>query len=255
MPQRILRRHFQSTTTEIWTMRATLYCALLLPAALLLLLQGCASVGHRLPEPAQVDALPPVAAAFRTRIEHDGHKEVSDWRFWRSADRVQRENLQSRTGELWQRDGATLFHALLFHAERRGVEFEQADLQMTGSGSSWAQRAQIVSPALLQRLRMAKAGRMGKAPFQEYSGEVDGVRWRIRMRTDLMLPVRIEQRRASETLSIELIESHPLALAPWLPPVAEGYSMVDFADLGDHERDPFVLRLQAFMGIGHGHAH
>jgi hypothetical protein len=75
-----------------------------------------------------------VAAAFRTRIDHDGNSEVAEWRYWRSANRVQRDDLQSQTGEIWQRDGATVFHTLLFHADRRGVEFEQADLRMTGGG-------------------------------------------------------------------------------------------------------------------------
>ena len=236
-------------------MRLSLYSAVLLPAVALLVLQGCATGGRPLPEPASAEALPPVAAAFRTHIQHDGRDEIADWRFWRSADRVHRENLQSRTGDLWQRDGATLFHTMLFHAERRGIEFEAADLQMTGSHSSWAEHAQIVSPVLLQQLRLGKAGRTGAIPYQDFSGEIEGVKWRVRMRKDLMLPVRIERRSASETLRIELIESHPLAQAPWSPPAAEGYGMVDFADLGDHERDPFVQRLQAYMGIGHGHEH
>jgi hypothetical protein len=223
--------------------------------ATLQMLAACATSGRPLPEPAQESALPAVAAAFRTRIEHDGHKETSDWRYWRSADRVQREDLQSRTGELWLRDGATVFHTLLFHADRRGVEFEQADLQMTGAASDWAQQAQIVNPALLQRLRATRAGWKNGIPYQDYAGIADGVRWRVRMRTDMMLPMRIEQRREGEILRVDLVEAHRLAQSPWSPPTAEGYGMVDFADLGDHERDPFVLRLQAHLGIGHGHAH
>ena len=229
----------------------------MLPAALaaLQLLAGCATVTRPAPTPALNGELPPVAAAFRTRIDHDGNSEVAEWRYWRSANRVQRDDLQSQTGEIWQRDGATVFHTLLFHADRRGVEFEQADLRMTGADSAWEQQMQIVNPALLKRLRATRSGWLKKVPYQDYSGTVDGVRWRVRMRTDLMLPLRIEQRRAGDVLRVELIEAHTLAQAPWSPPDAAGYGMVDFADLGDHERDPFVLHLQALLGIGHGHEH
>lgn len=223
--------------------------------AALLVLQGCATA--RLPTTVATaqDPPPPVAAAFRTRLQHEGRQETSEWRFWRSESRVQREDLQSRTGELWQRDGATIFHTLFFHGERRGVEFEQADLQMTGSGTSWEQHAHIVSPALLQRLRPGRTGTTRATPYQDYAGKVDGIQWRVRMRTDLMVPVSIEQRSDDRVLRIELIEAHPLAQAPWSPPATAEYGMVDFADLGDHERDPFVQGLQAYMGLGHGHAH
>ena len=110
------------------------------------LLQGCASAPSRGSAPAHGEPLPPVAAEFRTVIRHDNRQETSQWRYWRSANRVQREDLQARTGEVWIRDGATLFHTLVFHEDRRGVEFEPADLQMTGETSSWEQQAKIVNP-------------------------------------------------------------------------------------------------------------
>jgi hypothetical protein len=51
------------------------------------------------------------------------------------------------------------------------------------------------------------------------------------------------------------VEAHPLAVTPWQPTPSEGYGVLDFADLGDNERDPFVVRVQAHMGVGHGHGH
>lgn len=207
------------------------------------------------PDPIAEDALPPVAAQFRTTVSHDRKSTTSQWRYWRSADSVQREDLTERTGDLWQRDGATLFHTLLFHEDRRGIEFEQVDLQMTGTSMSWAQQAWIVSPDLLGRLKVVKSGRQHNVPYRDYAGVIGDVRWRVRMRTDMQLPLRIEQRAAHDILRIELVEAHALSAAPWQPTAADGYGMVDFADLGDHERDPFVLRVQAHLGIGHGHEH
>jgi hypothetical protein len=208
-----------------------------------------------LPAPVADDALPPVAAQYRTTVSRDHKTAASEWRYWRNANSVQREDLADRTGDLWQRDGATLFHTLLFHEDRRGIEFEQVDLQMAGANMSWAQQAQIVSPDLLAKLKLVKSGWQRDIPYRDYAGTIGDVRWRVRMRIDLQLPIRVEQHAAHDTLRIELLEAHALAAAPWQPTPATGYGMVDFADLGDHERDPFVLRVQAHLGVGHGHEH
>src|SRR5215213_10128336 len=89
-------------------------------------LGGCTTTTRPMPQPVAQALLPPVAAQFRTTVVsehksgdhgHGGHKQkvTSEWRYWRSANSVQREDLAERTGDLWQRDGATLFHTLLFH--------------------------------------------------------------------------------------------------------------------------------------------
>jgi hypothetical protein len=218
-------------------------------------LVGCASTSPPAIEPLADAVLPPVAAQFRTTVTRGRETSSSEWRYWRTANSVQREDLAEHTGDLWQHDGATLFHTLLFHEDRRGIEFEQVDLQMTGVDTSWAKQAHIVSPDLLHQLRVVKSGWSDKVSYRDYAGVIGDVRWKVRMRTDLAVPIRVEQRTAHESLRVDLVEAHTVAAAPWQPTSSVGYGMVDFADLGDHERDPFVIRVQAQLGVGHGHAH
>jgi hypothetical protein len=229
-----------------------------IPASALLLLSvtlgGCVTT-RRMPPTVPNGVLPAVAAQYRTTVTRDGQSTVSNWRYWRSDDRVQREDLGERTGDLWQRDGATMFHTLLFHEDRRGIEFEQVDVQMTGGNTSWDQQAQIVGPDLLAKLQLVKSGWRGDVPWRDYAGRIGAVHWQVRMRADMMLPIRVEQRAAHDTLRIELVEVHDLTHVPWHPTSSDGYGMVDFADLGDHERDPFVVRVQAHLGLDHDHAH
>ena len=74
---------------------------------------------------------PPVAAEFRTTVESaQGGKSSAQWRFWRSHDRIERENPAAQTGDLWVRDDRTLFHTRLYHADRRGIEYRSEDLQI-----------------------------------------------------------------------------------------------------------------------------
>ena len=55
----------------------------------------------------------------------------------------------------------------------------------------------------------------------------------------------------------ELLRSFEFGRSPWEPPASADYDILDYADLGDHERDPFVMRVQADEGGRHlhGHAH
>lgn len=226
---------------------------LLAQAAVLALLLGCASRAV-VPVPELDAALPAVAAQFRTQVvDHRGRSSSSEWRYWRGADRIVRENLLDRTSETWQRDGATLFHQKLYHAERRGIEFQQTDLQMLGALPSWGRESLIIDPVLLGRLSEQGSGWRDGHPYRRYRGSVDGARWDITLRVDLMLPVKVERRLSERTERLELEQAYILGQAPWQPTPTDGYGMLDFADLGDHERDPFVAGLQRQLGDVHAH--
>lgn len=222
----------------------------------LAVMAGCA-VARDLPADDYNAALPLVAAQFRTDSSaHDGHPAVSSvWRLWRDADRVQREYPDNATVELWQRDGGTLFHTKYFHAERRGIEFQQEDLAMANALPQWQQLALLMSPELLQQLPQTGEGQGDGYPWRRYQGEHNGVSWDITLRTDLMLPVSVLRREGKEQEQLTLMQAWLLADAPWQPTSTAGYGVLDFADLGDHERDPFVMRVQGLLGLAHDHAH
>jgi hypothetical protein len=217
---------------------------------------GCALAASR-PEADYLAPLPPVAAEFITEASaHDGRPAVrSTWRLWREADRVQREYPDNGTAELWQRDGRTLFHTKYFHAERRGIEFQQEDLAMVKALPQWPQLALLVSPELLKELPQTGAGERDGYSWRRFQGVHNGVAWDITLRIDLMLPVTVLRTVGTERELLTLVRTWPLADAPWQPVATDGYRLLDFADLGDNERDPFVIRVQGQLGLAHDHAH
>lgn len=225
---------------------------------LLLVLVGC---GDQQPVPPLelTQSPPPVAGEFRTTVESaQGRKSSAQWRFWRSHDRIERENPAAQSGDLWVRDDRTLFHTRLYHADRRGIEYRSEDLQILNASPDWAALATLLDPRLVEALRERESGWRDGYPYRRYTGAIGEVAWDITVRTDQMLPTRIERRSADRQVeTVELLRSFEFGRSPWQPMASADYDIIDYADLGDHERDPFVMRVQAEQGGGHlhGHAH
>jgi hypothetical protein len=180
-------------------------------------------------------------------------EQVVDWRFWRAPDRLVSENLTTRTGEEWQREGATLFHKQLFHADGRGIEFQMDDLRIAGRLPQWTRQALLADPRVLTALTVKRSAWRDGHPLRQYAGAVDGTHWDITLRVDVMLPVTIERRQPRLSERTELIEVHALDAAPWQPTPADAYPLIDYTDLGDMAADPFVQKVQKLTGSAHVH--
>ncbi len=216
--------------------------------ALLLLATAALPLGARADQP-------PVAAQFRMeeRSAHAG-TVTREWRLWRSSSEVTRQDLPDGEIQQWQRDGDVILHRRLYPAEHRGVEFQPADLSMIDGQRPWTDLSSVVPPDVLARLAAGKPVVRKGAELQSFSGELDGYRWKIVMRTDLQVPVSVERRNAQGRQRLTLIEAHALEDTPWPAPDAAAYDVMDFADLGDHEHDPFAQRVEALIGLSM-HAH
>jgi hypothetical protein len=90
-------------------------------------------------------------------------------------------------------------------------------------------------------------------PIRESQGKIAETEWHIVMRMDLALPVLIERHHEHGAERTELLHAYSLGEAPWKPTPDGSYEVIDFADLGDKEYDPFVARVLSQMGHDHSH--
>jgi hypothetical protein len=104
-------------------------------------------------------------------------------------------------------------------------------------------------------LPVKASGHKGNVPWVRYAGNHDGTHWDVTIRTDLMLPMRVVRKTDGMEERLMLQSAVPLTQSAWRPEPVAGYNVLDFADLGDNERDPFVLRVQNQLGLAHGHSH
>ena len=200
---------------------------------------------------------PDVAAEYRQErlAPANAAAETSIWRMWRTADRLVREFDANETSEVWQRDGRTVFHTRYFHGPRRGIEFQQEDLSRLGAQPQWQGLAEVIPSEVLAKLTVLEEGVTDGHAWRRLEGTLDGVRWSVTMRTDLMLPVSLERHHGEVVERLTLLGAWPVHDAPRQPRSTEGYQVLDFADLGDNERDPFVMAVQGQLGLDHHHGH
>lgn len=127
------------------------------------------------------------------------------------------------------------------------------DMRIAEMPLSWPRQALVVDPQLLARLPLRRSGWREGYPYRRYVGASDGSQWDITIRTDLMLPTSILRKRPDSEELTQLRQAHALQSAPWSPTPRENYEVIDFADLGDRQGDPFVVKVQEQLGRPHTH--
>lgn len=221
-------------------------------------LWGCTHTAAVPDVDADAAAFPPIAAEFRTTVEvndEDRHQHVTKatWRMWRNVNRIVTENAAAGTAEIWQRDGASVFHQKIFHQDRKSVEYQPDDLRLSGMAVSWPRQSLLVDPEVLKRLTLKSASWHEGHPYRRYVGEVEDARWDITIRTDDYLVVRVSRVTQRVRERTEMVSSHPLSSAPWQPTPHDDYDVIDFTDFGDRQSDPFVTKVQVQLGQPHTH--
>jgi hypothetical protein len=236
--------------------------------SVLITLTACSSTPTHQAQPLKTidiasTTLPNVAAEFTTTREgeahpheHDEHESPTEkvtWRFWRDSQQISIETPQLGMGELWQRDGQTMIHRKLYHDDQRAIEFQNDDLRILDSTPSWQKLALLIDPKLLEQLTASAIDQSDGYPVRDYAGTVAGTQWHIILRMDIGLPVLIERQQGNFSEHTELLQAYALINAPWQPTSTNGYDVIDYADLGDKESDPFVIKVQSQMGHDHHH--
>lgn len=254
------------------------FTARIIPALLGLLLVACA---QQPPVPALNLSAPlvDVSARFVTErvhvgdehSDHAGHDAESrdeenhahaaagtassEWQFWRSAGRIEMNIPARQTGEVWMQDGNTLFYQKLFHADRKIVEYQSADLDALNVPVQWRTNELMIDPQVLQQLLVEDERWIDGHPALELSGTVDGIEYEVVWRVDLNLPQQLsKQDAAGNRETTRLLDAQVLTPSTAAPDSSQ-YEIIDYADLGDRERDPFVLKVQNQLPGGHVHAH
>ncbi len=196
--------------------------------------------------------LPSLAAEFITTNSGDNSSE-NIARLVRTAEAVEWHYLANNSSELWTKTSKDLwFYHKVFHTDRQVIEYSPVDINVLGMHQQWQYFA--INPDILQALTHSKPS----ANFQGwlaiiYSGEKSGTHYEVLWLPQLSLAARISATQGNQRTITEIRTLQVNQQAPFTFSDITQYRTIEYTDLGDMERDPFVMKIQRELLEQHGH--
>lgn len=197
----------------------------------------------------------PIAARYELRA---GARSI-DWFLTRDAARIETYNAGSRQAEVWERTRTgEIEYRRIFLDDRRIVEYTAGELKARRAAPDWSALASVIAPARIAGLRKTGERTVLGRRALVLEGRIEGVPTRLWWLPEAQLPARLERGRGKGLVRFSLRELHAGAPAGW-PRMDEarlsGFGLIDAADFGDMQYDPFVQKVMQQDGDAHGHNH
>lgn len=198
-----------------------------------------------------------LTAEFTTRIYSKGNETHTQWQLWRSSERVERLNIFTNTSEIWTKTSQDLwFYSKAFHTDQQIIEYSPVDLNMLQVAPAWKSFAAAIDPTLLQKLsNTKKINPLDGFQRIQHKGTIDNASYEVDWLPELSLATRVKITEAGVTRVTELTQPLLISGNKKTSPNTSRYRMIEYSDLGDMERDPFVMKIQHSLLGAQEHAH
>ncbi len=200
---------------------------------------------------AAICKLPAQIYVAEYRVLRDG-AEIATLKIVRGDNRVMHIRSNSTGAEMWERNANGSVHFTRFYDQaRRGLEHYEANPLDPSSQLDWDLAWQLVPEAVLSGHQAEAETSDGECAEQlHYAYEENGTEHRIDWLPQQQLVRRLQEQGSGKTMVWELssVSTDPQSMTRELD-AREDYRVIDFADLGDQESDPFFQTLKA----DHGH--
>jgi hypothetical protein len=197
--------------------------------------------------------LSPIAARFDLKV----NQTQTDWYLWREADSIETANAAVGQNDIWHRvRGNEYNYRRVFHNDQRVVDYTAGEIKTRHAEPDWSKLASVISPQLLQELKRGASKTLFGQKAVRYTGKIGGQSIDLWWLERSQIPASLQMVRTGQRMSLALKELHGKAPASWPRATEEkiaDYGVIDAADFGDMESDPFVARVM--QQDGHVHSH
>lgn len=199
-----------------------------------------------------------MTAQFTTSTTHAGTATAdAHWRLLRESGRVELLHLNSNTSEIWNETSNDLwFYQKVFHNDQQVIEYSPVDLNVLGMQPQWLSLALAINPKVLSAMGSGKPGKpLYGWKTEKYKGQVKGATYEILWLPELAIAARVKCTEGKAITVTEMQKPFLMTESPWQTMDISRYRFIDYSDLGDMERDPFVIKIQGDILGGHDHQH
>lgn len=221
---------------------------------------GCAS--HRSDEfPYQAvnfNALPEIAVEYQSFVIKNKSKgDLQVWRLLRDNERIEIQYPNTGISDVWSQTSRNLwFYEKFFHEDKQIIQYSPVDLKVLEVTPPWSSLALAIDPKILQSIGTGRSATpLNGWNRQIFKGNHNQAAYEIEWLPELGLAVYVTRTLAGVTTVTEASKIFLKAEAPWDIHDITAYRLIDYSDLGDMERDPFVLKVQGQVLGAHDHAH
>ena len=162
----------------------------------------------------------------------------------RSGDRVEHRYLERAETDLWERDRrGEVEHVQIYPKEKRAVHFTPGDLRTIAMTPHWDGLTGLVSDKERAALgRRGTTASLGGRRAIVHHGTLRGQPARLAWLADLALPANLTLGRGATRVELRLVELQDCSGKRCAETTREDLRVLEFADLGDMEHDPFARR-------------
>lgn len=197
-----------------------------------------------------------LAATYQFKKMTSGNAEKHILTLWRNGKRLAHENPEKRMTAIWEQgfDGR-LRLVRSFDVDNRGIEYQPSEVKVYDQEAYWSQLNHLISPEHFQNWEMIKSNGKGCELVQTYALKSDHEATQITWMPTSKLVISLSQKTDTHNIEwklVKVIRDKNLisrAFENW-----DSYHMTDYADIGDNESDPFLLKMMNLGHIEHGAA-
>lgn len=210
-----------------------------------------------------VDAQQPLGARYSvTDVQlRDGKEESSsrkqrEFMLWRNGKEVAHEYRDRKVTLIWNQTSNGGLKALqVFDAYARAIEYEPVNVKGSNSTEAWERYSQLFGSEAINAMELTAEYGEGCAREQTYTENDNAIKRELVWLPDAKLARRFvsesEKRRVVWLLD-ELVDDKNLVVKAIRQ--RQNYQTTDYADIGDNESDPFLLKMINLGFIAHGAA-
>ncbi len=174
---------------------------------------------------------------------------------WRDNQQVLQQLPEKKMATYYFKATPTTLQSIrLFDEFQTGIEYQKNELSNMGKVvASWEEHSQLISESFLNQLRLERVEVTECDTLMHYSGHLKGHRYQVAWLKKQKLVTYYQDETDHGSIHIKLINkvNDQAAIADTFTRYLN-YNMVDFADIGDNENNPFIAKMIRQGFIEHG---
>ncbi|WP_341217993.1 hypothetical protein [Neptunomonas phycophila] len=171
---------------------------------------------------------------------------------WRQGNVVM-HSYPNGTGDIWHKLPKNQMRMdKYFDQAKRLIEYEAADLTTLGKSKTWDSVNYLINKNFLTQLTKESETGSGCQITTKYSGEVNGTTYHIEWNPslDLLVSMKASNKRLIESWNLAQLDTQKSEVETAINQRFK-YMTTDFADIGDNEADPFLIKMINLGYIDH----